>query len=158
MKYCTKCGKLIHDEAVICVGCGAPVEDAYGKSFLYNSPNTASSPENLVNTLSVRYNTYGIIWIVIAIIQIVSVTCIPVGLWNLYAAYTNIKYGKAIQRNPTNIVKAHTPVTGAVVCLIINLLLGGVIGVAGSIYYFVAIRGFVMENQSAFNAIEQNQS
>ena len=25
MKYCTKCGKELFDEAVICVGCGCPV-------------------------------------------------------------------------------------------------------------------------------------
>lgn len=154
MKYCTKCGKQIHDEAVICVGCGSPVEDTYGKVFLDISQNQRVSSDNLVNTLSTRYNTCGIIWIVIAIIQIISVACLPVGLWNLYAAYTNIKYGKAIQKNPTNIVAAHTPITGAVICLVINLLFGGVIGVAGSIYYFIAIRGFVMENQSAFNSIE----
>ena len=25
MKYCTKCGTQLHDEAVICIGCGCPV-------------------------------------------------------------------------------------------------------------------------------------
>ena len=157
MKYCTKCGKQIHDEAVICVGCGSPVEDTYTKSFLDNSPNQEVNSNNLVNTLSARYNTYGIIWIVIAIIQIISIACLPVGLWNLYAAYTNIKYGKAIRENPTNIVAAHTPIFGAVICLVINLIFGGVIGVAGSIYYFIAIRGFVMENQAVFNAMGASQ-
>ncbi len=28
MKYCTKCGAQIHDEAVVCVNCGAPVASA----------------------------------------------------------------------------------------------------------------------------------
>ena len=156
MKYCTKCGRQIHDEAVICVGCGARVEDAYGKNFFDKSQVSEESSDGLVNTLSTRYNTYGIIWLVIGIIQIVSVACIPVGIWNLYAAYTNIKYSKAIKHNPTNIVASHTPVTGAVICLIINLLFGGIIGVAGSIYYFIAIRGLVMENKNAFLSIEKN--
>ncbi len=26
MKFCSKCGKELHDEAVICVGCGCPIE------------------------------------------------------------------------------------------------------------------------------------
>ena len=29
MKYCSKCGAEIHDEAVVCVNCGCQVEKAY---------------------------------------------------------------------------------------------------------------------------------
>ena len=46
----------------------------------------------------------------------------------------------------------------AVICPIItlayNLVVGGVIGVVGSVYYFIALRGFVMENKEAFLALE----
>lgn len=42
MKYCSKCGQQIHDEAVVCVHCGCPVgqmiqrqcEDAQNKSTM----------------------------------------------------------------------------------------------------------------------------
>ena len=144
----------------MCVECGTRVNDAYGNKFFQNTNNIKSdekSAGDLVNTLSVRYNTYGIIWIVIEIIQIISVACIPVGVWNLYAAYTNIKYGKSIRRNPTNIVASHIPLTGIIIVLVINLLFGGVVGVAGSIYYLFAIRAFVMENKDAFLSIEASQ-
>jgi len=39
--------------------------------------------------------------------------------------------------------------------LVYNVLVGGVIGVVGSIYYFVALRGFVMENKTSFAEIEE---
>ncbi|MBQ8324456.1 MAG: hypothetical protein IJY89_01360 [Clostridia bacterium] len=32
MKYCSKCGKELFDEAVICVGCGCPVKSAATKN------------------------------------------------------------------------------------------------------------------------------
>ena len=32
MKYCSKCGKEIMDDAVICVNCGCPVENAPAKN------------------------------------------------------------------------------------------------------------------------------
>ena len=46
------------------------------------------------------------------------------------------------------------PLTGPIITLIYNLLIGGVIGVAGSIYYFAAVRGYVMENEQAFLELE----
>ena len=27
MKYCARCGKELHDDAVVCIGCGCPVDD-----------------------------------------------------------------------------------------------------------------------------------
>ena len=38
MKFCTKCGQQILDDAVICVHCGCPVEDA-------QSPKTSAPTE-----------------------------------------------------------------------------------------------------------------
>ena len=33
MKFCSKCGKELFDEAVICVGCGCPVQIGVGTNF-----------------------------------------------------------------------------------------------------------------------------
>ena len=53
MKYCSKCGKQLFDEAVICPGCGcstapqAPVQQTYGTSYeetqRKESPSKATS-------------------------------------------------------------------------------------------------------------------
>ena len=38
MKYCSKCGKELFDEAVICTGCGCPVESTTKpKSYAYDT-------------------------------------------------------------------------------------------------------------------------
>lgn len=39
MKYCSKCGKELFDEAVICVGCGCPVESHTAKKTDNNEYN-----------------------------------------------------------------------------------------------------------------------
>ena len=44
--------------------------------------------------------------------------------------------------------------TMPIIVLVYNLLVGGVIGVAGSIYYFVAVRGYIMEHKNEFIDLE----
>ena len=67
-----------------------------------------------------------------------------------------MKYSKTLHENPTGIVAKFEPITGPVITLIYNLIIGGVIGVVGSIYYFVAIRNYVMENKQFFVSLDAN--
>ena len=155
MKYCTHCGKELLDEAVICVGCGCPVGERSAQG--QNSANTDTSA--LLNTLSQRVNTNGIIWLVIAILQILGGIFINwflliVGVLNIISSVQDMSYSKNLLKNPSGIVARFQPVTGPVITLVYNLVIGGIIGVAGSIYYFVAIRNFVMENKKAFESLE----
>ncbi len=54
MKYCSKCGKEIHDEAVICVHCGCAVESAAApKREDSNEYNRLMSFVNEVKTVHV---------------------------------------------------------------------------------------------------------
>lgn len=41
-----------------------------------------------------------------------------------------------------------------ILILIYNVIFGGVLGVAGSIYYLVGIRNFVMKNEGEFKSLE----
>lgn len=155
MKYCTHCGKQIMDEAVICVGCGCPVAGA-GRS---ESKDIAS----LCRTLGQRVNTNGIIWLVIGILQLIGglflnwLLLIP-GVLNVISSVRDMRYGKELQELPVlsirGVVEKFEPLTGPIVILIYNLLIGGVIGVVGSIYYFVGIRNFVLENRTAFETLD----
>lgn len=155
MKYCTHCGKELMDEAVICVGCGCAVSGAQGQTTY----NPAVDSTTLLNTLSQRVNTNGIIWLVIGILQILGGLFINwflliVGALNIVNSIQDMKYSKTVLENPAGIVPKFEPVTGPVITLIYNLVIGGIIGVAGSIYYFVAIRNYVMENKQAFASLE----
>ena len=81
-----------------------------------------------------------------------------VGVLNLISSIQDINYSKSFPANPVGIVSKVKPLTGPIITLIYNLIIGGVIGVAGSIYYFVAVRGYVVENEQAFLEIENLQS
>ena len=146
MKYCSKCGNELFDEAVICPKCGCAVEGA-GEDL--------NASTNLLQRLSSKVQINGIIWLVIAVIQIflgllVNWVFLIVGVLNIISGIQDINYSKAVLNNPVGIVDKFKPLTGPIVVLIYNLIFGGLIGAAGSIYYLVGIRNFVMNNEQYF--------
>lgn len=154
MKFCTHCGKELLDEAVICPGCGC--DCVPNMNFAYNSQYyNANTDEILLRELSTKVKTNGIIWLCIGILQSISIIFIIVGVLNIITAISDIKYSDALLKNPVGIVKRFEPMTGTIITLVYNLIFGGVIGVAGSLYYILGIRNFVMNNRAAFDAIEQ---
>lgn len=151
MKYCIHCGKELLDEAVICVGCGCAVNGR--DAGMANNPLVDDVA--LLNTLAQRLHTNGIIWLVIGILQILGGLFINwflliVGVLNIISSVQDMNYSKTLTGNPSGIVAKFESLTGPIVTLVYNLIIGGVIGVIGSIYYFVAIRSFVMENRQVF--------
>ncbi len=151
MKYCTHCGNELLDEAVICMKCGCAAGAQKAQSaYLFADNNSA-----LLDTLSQRIKINGIIWLVIGILQIAGgifinwILLIP-GVLNIISSVNDINYSKTLLEDPTGIIKRFEPLTGPIITLVYNLIIGGVIGVIGSIYYFIAIRSFVMENKSSF--------
>lgn len=155
MKYCTHCGKELLDEAVICVGCGCAV----GGQNNQTANNIVADGTALLNTLSQRLNTNGIIWLVIGILQILGGIffnwfLLIVGVLNIISSVQDMQYSKTLLENPTGIVAKFEPLTGPIITLVYNLVIGGVIGVIGSIYYFLAIRNYVMENKQFFASLD----
>ncbi len=155
MKYCTHCGKELLDEAVICVGCGCAVSDQNNQT----ANNITVDGTILLNTLSQRLNTNGIIWLVIGILQILGGIFINwflliVGVLNIISSIQDMQYSKILLENPTGIVPKFEPIVGPIITLVYNLVIGGVIGVVGSIYYFFAIRNYVMENKRFFASLD----
>lgn len=155
MKYCTHCGKELLDEAVICVGCGCAVEGQNTQTF--NNPLVDGT--ELLNKLSQRLNTNGIIWLVIGILQILGGIFINwflliVGVLNIISSIQDMQYSKTLLEKPNGIVAKFEPLTGPIITLIYNLIFGGLIGVIGSIYYFLAIRNYVVENKQFFASFD----
>lgn len=153
MKYCTKCGKQLFDEAVLCPGCGCPVASNISAA---PSVNTTA----LLKKLSSRLNTNGIIWLVIGILQILAGIwlnwcLVIIGILNIVSSVADLKYSKTVTSVPQGIVKKYEPLTGPIITLVYNLVIGGFIGVIGSVYYFIAVRGLVMENKAVFEQMEQ---
>lgn len=145
--FCQKCGKEIHDEAVICVGCGCPTN------------NRAAADPNILDTFCQRLKINAIIWLVIGSIQILlgSFTqwfIMIVGALNIITSIQDMGASSKFRTNPAGILARTKPLAGPIITLVYNLVIGGVIGVAGSIYYLVAIRNYVLENEAAFAQME----
>lgn len=153
--YCSKCGKELVQNAAFCPGCGCAVGGQSAQTV--NNPSVDGTA--LLNKLSQRLNTNGIIWLVIGILQILGGLFINwflliVGVLNIISSVQDMQYSKALLEKPNGIVAKFEPIVGPVITLIYNLVIGGIIGVIGSIYYFVAIRNFVMENKQFFAGLD----
>ena len=159
MKFCQYCGTPLVDDANYCSFCGKETPQPFEKT-------STNKEQNLVKTLSSRLETLGVIWLVIAIIQIIMGVfgiimgvfgtwfTLIVGVLNIIYALTVLERSKRILLNQNGLVKIYSPITGYITTLVYNVLLGGVIGVVGSIYDFIFVRGFVMKNKDKFLAME----
>lgn len=167
MKFCTHCGKQLLDEAVICPNCGCMQGAAFGGGM---TSRNADADERLLQQLSTKIKTNGIIWLCIGILQILGGTIVGyyfnasalfvtvVGVLNIVSSIKDLKYSDEILKNPVGIVNKFEPITGPIITLIYNLIFGGVIGVVGSLYYLFGIRSFVLNNRAVFDAMNKKHS
>ena len=106
---------------------------------------------SVTKTLSEREKISAIIWLIIGAIQVISMAGIIAGAWNLYCAYTRFKQSKAVLNPWPGIIEQYDKsLTGIIISMVINFLLGGVVGVAGAFYDMFAIRAYVLKNKDAF--------
>jgi len=157
-KYCGKCGTEIKDSAQFCHMCGEPIRQ-YNQGFA--SVNYQNNTQDLLQKFSHRVKTNAIIWMVIACFQLVmgllvNWVLLIVGVVNLITSITDLNYSRTVLQNPKGLVLRVKGLVGPIITLVYNLIFGGVIGVAGSIYYLIAVRGFVMENEKAFMSLENS--
>ena len=96
--------------------------------------------------------TSGIIWISIGGLQVLSSIfafwyLIIVGIWNIVVGIMRItKKGELYQKSGIEIYNEYASrLTSLVVFLIVNILFGGIVGIAASIYDLVT-RNYVIQN------------
>lgn len=162
--FCKYCGTELTKDALFCSKCGKATTETQTKFEADNNvPPISNLPSGhaLVKKFSERVNTNAIIWIVIGSIQIllglyVQWVLLIIGALNLITAISDFKYSKKVLENPKGIIERVKSLVNPILSLVYNLIFGGVIGVAGSIYYLVAVRGFVMENEVQFREIENS--
>lgn len=149
-----------------------PVQPVYPPSQPYYPPQ-----KNIVEQLSGKVRAEAIIWTVIACIQyifglilitqnsgmydsdetsafVVGIVVILAAILNTLFSVANFEYSRKVLQNPVGIVNRFMPVGTVISTLIYNILFGGIIGIAGSIYAFT-IRSFVLTNEAQFIQIEQ---
>jgi hypothetical protein len=114
----------------------------FGPAGGWVSPAWAGETDDaaVVRRLALYERLSGWAWLTLAILQILSVVGILAGAWNVYASITRIKTAPRIERRETAIPAAFESLTGYVVIGVVNLVLGGVIGLA-----FLALDLFVRD-------------
>lgn len=110
---------------------------------------------NVLKNISKKEMTGAIIWIVLAVIQILLgiafidyywVTLI-IGIWNLINGITRITRAGKVEESQNTIVEEYErSLTGLIIFLIVNIFIGGLIGVIGVIYDMVT-RNYVLNNK-----------
>ena len=160
-KFCSNCGNEVHENAVVCIkcGCAIPQMDA-SKQYM------AQNKKSVLDVISQRIQINGIIWLAVGAFQIIlglsylaqNWFLLIVGAINLVFGVADLKYSKDCLVRPIGIVKQAKPLARTVIVLVYNLLIGAIIGVAGSIYYLVAVRAYILENERSFLEIEQQHS
>ena len=165
-KFCENCGSELVEGNKFCPSCGA---DVYNKSS-DNVNNVINSPEKvrkLITQLSQKNQTNAIIWGALGVVQIIIAMCtityygfatgiwtLVVGILNVYSGYKDFTYSKELLKKPVAIISRYESATPIVIALIYNLIFGGIIGIAGSLYE-ISIRNFVLTNKTEFEQAEK---
>ena len=172
MAFCPKCGKKVADGSRFCPGCGHAVGAQFAQSSTYQQSL------NALQQLSSKVKINAIIWIVVASLQVIigayniivgcaliadydegmvniitGIFVLIVAVMNYISASRDNKYSKEILNKPVVIFSKYSPIGAYIGNMIYNLLFGGIIGVAGSIYELY-IRNFVISNKNLFDNIE----
>ncbi len=145
MKFCKTCGYGMGEELTVCTNCNSEM----------NAENTLSDEK--LKTLSNNIKIDSIIWLVIGICQclvLFSPFTVIVGILNIISAVSGFKWIKNVFHYRVGLVDYYKPLVNPIITLIYNLIFGGVVGVIGSIYYLIAVRGYVMDNKDYFNTLK----
>ncbi len=178
-KFCSNCGNSTEGSDKFCIHCGSVLQSAQAHpqqaSTQYQQttypPQYQSYPTyqqvqyqpDVVRVVSEKIKIDGVIWTVVAAIQYIiglstiitgyGIAVLIVAIINTFVAVGDFKYSKEILMRPVGIVDKYEPIGNLIANLIYNILFGGLIGVAGTIYGFV-LRNYVITNQQQLMAIQ----
>ena len=141
MKFCKNCGYGMDNSVSQCTNCHT----------ILNEQNSMSDEK--LNVLSKRIFINGILWLVIGIAQLCTGVFFLVGILNIMSALRDMKTSKTVFTYRVGLVQAYKPMTSFIITFLYNLIFGGVVGVVGALYYYFAIRGYVMDNADYFNTL-----
>lgn len=161
---CSQCGKPLSPHDNFCEGCGAKVDDpmpypegsaavSHGESLAQGS----ASDEQVLERIAGYERVSAILWFCLGGMQLLAgaidgfkIALIVAGVWNIHAASTHLKLPDRIRaRSPGIPAMYEKQVTQLIIIGVLNLVLGGVIGVAFVVFDFI-IRGIVLRHRALF--------
>jgi hypothetical protein len=104
----------------------------------------------LVRGFSSYERTSGYVWIAIGIIQVICLITIIAGVWNIYVGINRGKLAAQIERRDPYVPATFEPLTTYIVSAVLNLVLGGVLGLA-MVVLDVYVRDQVLKNRQLFD-------
>ena len=162
MRFCFGCGAQLVAGASFCTICGVRQELVpAGASGLvvtaHAHANALTSEETLVRQIADYERISGIVWIVLGVLQILSLVGVFAGIWNIFAGRSRLKLYPLIAARDASVPAVFESLSGLVVIGIINILLGGFIGVI-CIGFDFYIREKVLSNAHLFRQQTQTLS
>lgn len=116
---------------------------------MFPSPSTTTNPEATIRRLADYERVSGILWIVIGVIQCLTLIGLIAGIWNIVAGVSGIRIAPVILQRDPCIPAVFEGIGQLIIIGVINLLLGGMIGVFFIIFYFI-IRDMVLKHRHLF--------
>ncbi len=146
--YCKVCGASYSGSSGYCPSCGSAL-DSTGSSGTYD----VVLPNMTTRWLASRVQTNAVIWLFIALYQIIvgiplavvgyGVAMVFCGIWNIVMCNKDFAFAKRI-RACNNVDTARSIVstidqskTSTIIALFVNLFLGGLLGVIGCIFWLI---------------------
>ena len=136
MKFCQKCGKELHDDAVVCMGCGCAVSSSQAQSTSQSVSTANKSYESQIPTMDYDFyhdytvaNTLGIISIIlgavgIAIAWVLAILGYLFGGAGLTLAIISINKGYFSTKGKVGLVLSIITLS----CSLVNSLIGFILG------------------------------
>ena len=104
----------------------------------------------IVGRLATYERLSGIVWMVLAVFQILSCAGVFAGVWNLYAARSRLRLAPRVAARHIEVPKVYEDgVPQLVLLLLVNVFLGGTIGAIWVLFDFY-VRAKILENRGAF--------
>jgi len=118
-------------------------------------PLPAAEPSSTNDTLIRRIADYerisGVLWILLGAIQILLIYTAIAGIWNIVAGFSRVNIVKRIKNREATVPPEFDKISGLIIVAIINLLLGGLIGLLFVAFDFY-IRDKIISNKHLFIA------
>ncbi|MBR1811734.1 MAG: zinc-ribbon domain-containing protein [Clostridia bacterium] len=150
MSYvCPNCGETLESGLSFCTKCGAAV-DPMGAQSQPSKQDLA-----VLQELSRRIEFESKLWVIIGVLQCISLVGIIAGTYNFITASKNKKYADDILKRPVGIYNAFDSLNSWIITLLLNVFLGSIVGIIGSVYNYMSVRDYVKKNKDAFDRLER---
>lgn len=146
---CTHCDQQIAASDAFCSACGAQQIRVPATAAAPRYDAAAEADANTIRQIADYERISGYVWIVFGIIQILSLFGIVAGIWNIFAGRSRLKVAPHIMARNKAVPEVFDGIGSLVVIGIVNVLLGGVIGVVFVGFDFF-IRDKVLSNRRLF--------